>query len=136
MLSKVEAQKAFLEWLRQQSPVLFDMAKEKALSDIGLGAIDIGSIFSQVIDAAKTYAPDIIKYREQIKLFDANLKRSQEGLPPLTNQTQNAGGVYQTGMYPSQQGQVMGLSPMGWIVGLVAVGGLLYIVTAQQNRRR
>lgn len=78
----VKSKQAFLNWVKKRHPmvVLTSLEVEKRRSG-GVGGFSdvITSLFSTV----KEVAPDILKIDAQRRIFNAQLKRAEQGLPPL-----------------------------------------------------
>lgn len=81
-MKSVKAKQDFLNWARRKHPmvVLTSLEVEKRRSG-GVGAWTdvITSMFSTV----KEVAPDLLKIDAQRRIFNAQLKRAEQGLPPL-----------------------------------------------------
>lgn len=86
----------FLKWLEKRDPAVFDLAmkrfqiKQGETALHGMGAINWGSIgenitgfFNTAAETVKNVLPTVIQYKAQSKVLDSQLKRAEQGLPPL-----------------------------------------------------
>lgn len=81
-----ESQQEFINWVRQNQPFIFEIAKERAnLLDQGLGNIsdNVTGFFNNLVDTVKNVAPQYINFRQQKKLLDIQINRAKNNLPPL-----------------------------------------------------
>lgn len=83
MSKQSEAQ--FVEWLRRNDPFLFLVAQKRMElnSGSGLGAIDFGAIFTNVVNTIKDVAPSVIAAQGQKRILDLQIERARNNLPPL-----------------------------------------------------
>lgn len=87
--------KAFIDWLQKNDPFLYAVAvkasqlkKESNQKNLG-GIFDLFSgvnfvdLAKSAVQTVKDVAPTVIQYQQQKKLLDAQVKRANQGLPPL-----------------------------------------------------
>lgn len=83
-----QAQIQFAKWLQKNEPFLFNVAVKVAEKQQGQGLgfianIDWGAIGKAAMTTVKEIAPAAIQLQAQKKALDANLKRAQQGQPPI-----------------------------------------------------
>lgn len=82
-----QAKIAFAQWVQKNDPFLFQVAVKRAemLKGQGVGflGIDWSSIATSVVDTVKSVAPSLVQYKAQSALLKTQLKRAENGLPPL-----------------------------------------------------
>lgn len=78
-------QQQFVNWLRVNEPIVFQSAKNAANNAVGLSAADTaeGNWWDSFVGAAKQLVPVIVQAKSQKKILDVQLRRAQQGLPPL-----------------------------------------------------
>lgn len=87
--NKQTAKKQFIKWFKQREPFLFNVAKHRfKLRRPGLHGNDmemagISEIFTGIVDTVKNVAPSLIQLSSQKKILDMQIKRAEQGLPPL-----------------------------------------------------
>lgn len=74
-----EAQQQFVSWLQMNNPTLY----KATVSRVGMGDHDKTTWWGSFIGAAKELTPIIVGARSQKKLLNVQMKRAQQGLPPL-----------------------------------------------------
>lgn len=149
-----QAKIAFAKWLQENDPFLFEIAKKKAqlqkagtIDGLGfLTNINWGDLAKSAVDTVKNIAPSLVQYKAQSKLLKTQLKRAEQGLPPLnaeqyaptvkiapeiTPETEAAAARIAT---ESMKGAFGG---MGNLLPMVAIGGAaIYFLTRPKSRRR
>ncbi len=73
---------AFLQWLQDNDPFLFEVVKKRAGMDGGLG-FDWGGLFNTAVGVIKDVAPAVISAQGQKKILDLQIERARQNLPPL-----------------------------------------------------
>lgn len=86
---------AFVEWIKYNEPVLYNVAvKAHALKNgvqaihgladyQPMGAIDFGAMFNTVVDVVGKVVPSVVALRSQKDILNAQLERAKQGLPPM-----------------------------------------------------
>ena len=86
---------AFVEWVKYNDPVLYNVAvKAHALKNgvqaihgladyEPMGAIDLGAMFNTVVDVFGKVVPSVVALRSQKDILKAQLERAKQGLPPM-----------------------------------------------------
>jgi hypothetical protein len=86
-----ESAKAFFKWLSVKDPFVYrvvmkryELDGDRQESELGsfFGSFDWGGMLKSAADTIKNVAPDILKYKQQEKILDMQLKRAKQGLPP------------------------------------------------------
>jgi hypothetical protein len=82
----IKNRQKFLEWLKKKQPQVYAAAMRRA----GLGVMSADtnpvaspSIWDSIVGGIKDVLPTIVQARAQQKIFDAQMKRATQGLPPL-----------------------------------------------------
>ncbi len=134
MLTKTQQQ--FVKWMRVNEPRLYRAAASAAGSATGntsvLSAADTGqpaggSWWDSFIGAAKQLVPVAIQARSQKRILDVQLRRAEQGLPPLqTSQIAPTVNV-QAGVTPDLK---------KILIPALAIGGglLLYFMFGKKGR--
>jgi hypothetical protein len=80
-----QSQIQFVNWVKQHDPFLYRVAaKRLELQRSGLGFMDsVGSLFTSIVDTAKTVIPVGLEYNQQKKILALQLERAKQGLPPI-----------------------------------------------------
>lgn len=73
---------AFLQWLQDNDPFIFEVVKKRAGIDGGLG-LDWGGLFTTAVNTIKDIAPAVISAQGQKKILDLQIERARQNLPPL-----------------------------------------------------
>ena len=86
--NKQTAKKQFIKWFKRREPFLFNVAKHRFnLRNPGLNGnmemAGISEIFTGIVDTVKNVAPSLIQLSSQKKILDMQIKRAEQGLPPL-----------------------------------------------------
>jgi hypothetical protein len=84
----MNSKRQFALWLKKHDPFLYRVAEKKyRLKQSGQlsGVADLFNkdFFSTIADTVKTVAPSIFQIQSQKKILDVQLKRAEQGLPPL-----------------------------------------------------
>ena len=81
----IASKAAFLQWLQDKDPFLFEVIKKRAdISSGGLGVtLDWGSLFTTAVNTIKDIAPSVIAAQGQKKILDLQIERAKNNLPPL-----------------------------------------------------
>jgi len=126
-------QKQFLTWMRLNEPRLYRAAASAAGNNSGLAAQDVGqpsggSWWDSFVGAAKQLVPVAIQARSQKQILDVQLRRAEQGLPPL--QTSQIAPTVQV-----QAGLTPALKKI--LIPALAIGGglLLYMIMGKKKRR-
>lgn len=84
----MSAKMKFVQWLKENDPALYVVVKkrlEMEKAQNGLGNVDEQkpSIWQTITQTIKDVAPTLVQLPFQKKLLDAQMKRAEQGLPPL-----------------------------------------------------
>lgn len=82
---RLNPKKQALHWVKRNDPVLYKTALKRHLqARKGLSGVGgISDFFTTLVDTAKTAVPIVTQYKAQGKILKAQLKRAEQGLPPL-----------------------------------------------------
>lgn len=109
-------QQAFLDYLKANSPRLYQVAMNTAKrvagaqGMAGMGDIDWSGMFSKITDAVSKAAPAVLEYKQQRDLMKAQVERAKQNMPPIDASAYavrpSIGPQYQPGMStgPSSRG--------------------------------
>lgn len=80
----------FAQWLAKKEPFLFKVAEKAAeikkaggVAGVGFLDIDWGDLAKSVTETVKEVAPAVIQYKAQSSALKTNMKRAEQGLPPI-----------------------------------------------------
>jgi hypothetical protein len=76
------AKKSLAQWVKNNDPFLFEVAKARYALEQG-GLSGFSDFFTSLTDTIKDVAPSLINLQSQKKILDIQLKRANQGLPPL-----------------------------------------------------
>lgn len=84
----MSAKEQFINWLETNDPALYVVIKKRLeieRSKNGLGNVDQTqpSIWQTITQTIKDVAPTLVQLPFQKRLLDAQMKRAEQGLPPL-----------------------------------------------------
>lgn len=79
----MQAKRQFVEWVKNNDPFLFEVAKARYDLEQGDNLNGIADFFTTLTDTVKNVAPSLINLQSQKKILDIQLKRANQGLPPL-----------------------------------------------------
>jgi len=84
----MSAKEKFVEWLKENDPAIYVVVKkrlemEKAKNGLGNADETRPSIWQTITQTIKDVAPTLVQLPFQKKLLDAQMKRAEQGLPPL-----------------------------------------------------
>ena len=87
-LTPTKAKRLYIKWMKDNEPFLYRVGIKKAqLKNQSLsgtmGAINWSGIFTNIGETVKQLAPAALQYKQQRKLLDVQVKRAEQGLPPL-----------------------------------------------------
>lgn len=147
-----QADVAFAKWLQVNDPFLFQVAKKRAeiqkggsLAGMGfLTDINWGDLAKSAIETVKSVAPSLVQYKAQSKILKTQLKRAEQGLPPMdasqyaptvniapeiTPETEAAATRIATESLRGSLGQ------FGQMLPMIAIGGAaIYFMTRKKRR--
>lgn len=78
--------KKFLQWMKRQNPKAYAAIMRRAglhVMNAGTDPVAEPSIWDKIVSGAQQILPTIVQARAQKQIFDAQLKRAKQGLPPL-----------------------------------------------------
>lgn len=123
------SKQAFVAWMRQNDPFLYNIAVKRAAIANGQTMGDIMDLFTALTDTVEKIAPKVMELGAQKKILDVQLARAKNGLQPLqTTYSPTVGvGVVNTPQYQqlanqiaySQPSQLQSITPI-----LFGIGGL------------
>jgi len=67
----------FLKWLERNEPVIY----ARVMKNEGIAGIE--DIFNKAVSVIKDVAPAVTQYKAQSQILKVQLKRAEQGLPPL-----------------------------------------------------
>ncbi|PCI44008.1 MAG: hypothetical protein COB41_05585 [Proteobacteria bacterium] len=89
-MSKESAAKAFFSWLSKKDPFIYRVIMKRHELERGeyqnlgnfFSSFDWSGLLKGAADTIKNVAPQVMKYKQQEKILDMQLKRATQGLPP------------------------------------------------------
>lgn len=136
---KARAVAAFLKWMEKSGAprgLMKEVYTRAGLENNGLSAMgqdDTRPWYEKAIDAVKDALPTYIQYKTQNKILDAQLRRAEQGLPPLET-AQYAPTMQLEHRLPQQYVQTGQNTAL--IIGGLVVGGLLLFAMMNRPARR
>jgi len=97
------AQEQFVDWLRKNQPNVY----KAAIDEVGIGLGEKDTWWDSFIGAAKELVPVIVGARSQKKILDVQLRRAEQGLPPLNTQQISPTVRVQAGLTPDMKRLVL-----------------------------
>lgn len=79
----MKSKKLFARWVQANDPFLFEVAKARYDLEQGENLAGFSDFFTSLTDTVKNVAPSLINLQSQKKILDIQLKRANQGLPPL-----------------------------------------------------
>jgi len=82
-----QSQQEFLRWVSKEYPALSEQLKNRIDGDLALAASDATQkpkgIWDSIVSGIKDLAPQYLQFKNQKKIMSMQLKRAEQGLPPL-----------------------------------------------------
>lgn len=84
----MSAKEKFIEWLKVNDPAVYVVIKkrlemERAKNGLGNADQETPSIWQTITQTIQDVAPTLVQLPFQKKLLDAQMRRAEQGLPPL-----------------------------------------------------
>lgn len=96
-----ENQELFVDWLRENQPLVYRKAIQT--TGVGLGATDKTNWWDSFVGAVKDIVPIVIGARTQKRIINTQMKRAEQGLPPLDVDQMSPTVRVQAGMTPAMK---------------------------------
>lgn len=91
-MSNLKSKVEFARWLKESDPFLFEAAKKhyqltqaEELGAFSLPKINFKAFANSIVSTVKSVAPKLVEYRVQKEVLKEQMKRAEQGKPPLQN---------------------------------------------------
>lgn len=80
IMTKGTARKQFLLWVKKEFPAVYDRLM-KSVKNSNMDGL--GDLWESIADTANKILPSLVQAKAQRDIFKAQLKRAEQGMPPL-----------------------------------------------------
>lgn len=148
----INSRRQFAKWLKKRDPFMYRLAIKrhqlssgKKIRQKGLSGYDVdegmSGVWDSIADTIKQIAPTIAQYPYQKKMLNLQLKRAEQGLPPIDTAQYAPAIKIAPQITPESEAAItrmakdtLGAGLKKFIVPLVLVGGGLFLYLRKKRR--